>query len=416
MADTKISALTAASDLASATVPIVQGGANKKAAISLFDDRYAGAASVRTILTADTTYHAIDYPSPMGVGGETGTGTALDPFVGPQFALDWLQKNIDTAGYNVRLEIDSDIATENAPDGFTALAVDYFPLVGGGELTIAFTGGSKSTCATSGVGINSLAPLLTVENADFDGIDDSVYFGHVVAAAGEIDLFNPKFGKAGTAQHYYAAIRLSGVGIGGSAEIYGSAANHALATNGATVADGADYTLTGTPAFDTFAVGFDSAVIEFLGTFTGSATGKLYDGQTGTSIHSTNTLPGDAPGTLDATSSYNGVFGAASTVAGNKITETGNGPFTVADDTSILVLNRGSPGASSVVLGALADRAGLDLRIFDLAGNAGDITITPDGSETIMGAATWTLGSSADGKAAFHMIPDTDNGTWLAGA
>ena len=39
MADTKISDMTAATDLDSATIPIVQAGVNKKAAISIFDTR-----------------------------------------------------------------------------------------------------------------------------------------------------------------------------------------------------------------------------------------------------------------------------------------------------------------------------------------------------------------------------------------
>lgn len=42
MADTKISALTVATDLVSADVPIVQGGANKKAASTLFTTMVQG--------------------------------------------------------------------------------------------------------------------------------------------------------------------------------------------------------------------------------------------------------------------------------------------------------------------------------------------------------------------------------------
>lgn len=38
MADTKISALTAATDITSADIPIVQGGTNKRAANTLFAD------------------------------------------------------------------------------------------------------------------------------------------------------------------------------------------------------------------------------------------------------------------------------------------------------------------------------------------------------------------------------------------
>lgn len=40
MTDTKISAMSSATDLSGATIPIVQGAANKKADMSLFDNRY----------------------------------------------------------------------------------------------------------------------------------------------------------------------------------------------------------------------------------------------------------------------------------------------------------------------------------------------------------------------------------------
>lgn len=51
MADIKISAMTAATDLISSVIPIVQGGTNKKAAISLFDTRYWATSGSTTITT-----------------------------------------------------------------------------------------------------------------------------------------------------------------------------------------------------------------------------------------------------------------------------------------------------------------------------------------------------------------------------
>lgn len=211
----------------------------------------------------------------------------------------------------------------------------------------------------------------------------------------------------------------------------------------------------------TFVHATTSSITDFnTGTFTGVGTvfGKKYIGTTGATINSTEGLPGDEDGTLDQTSSYNGDFGggggggAVDSVNGHTgvvtldagdipftpavwlastdvqaalaelagggalVIETGNGPYTVAADTAILVLNRGSPGASAVTLGTVAARNKLPLYIFDWAGNAGDITITPNGSETIMLAATWKLGSNADKKAAARFIPSTGLSGWLAGA
>lgn len=53
MADSKISALTAASDLTGADIPIVQGGANKRAGIALFTPAAIGAATAAQGAKAD---------------------------------------------------------------------------------------------------------------------------------------------------------------------------------------------------------------------------------------------------------------------------------------------------------------------------------------------------------------------------
>mgnify|MGYP001591579658 CR=1 FL=1 len=76
------------------------------------------------------------------------------------------------------------------------------------------------------------------------------------------------------------------------------------------------------------------------------------------------------------------------------VVQTGAGPFTLTDEVW-LVLNKAAPSATSIVLPAVATRmtSGL-LWVVDWAGNAGDITFTPNGAETIMGLASWIVGSS----------------------
>jgi hypothetical protein len=87
MADTKISDLTAATDLSGAVVPIVQGGANKRAAASLF--HVAGGTDV-----------------PLADGG---TGASLsDP--GADRIMAW-----DDSGGTVAFIALADITTEAAP-------------------------------------------------------------------------------------------------------------------------------------------------------------------------------------------------------------------------------------------------------------------------------------------------------------
>lgn len=94
---------------------------------------------------------------------------------------------------------------------------------------------------------------------------------------------------------------------------------------------------------------------------------------------------------------------------------TGAGPFTIAATQSFLILNKAAPSATSVVLGSVADRSNLKLTIIDYKGNAGDITITPNGTEKIMGLSSWTVASSGGngfgGK--IELIPSEDLNGWL---
>lgn len=69
-----------------------------------------------------------------------------------------------------------------------------------------------------------------------------------------------------------------------------------------------------------------------------------------------------------------------------------NGIVIDADD-EFIIFNKPAPAASTVSLPAVATRSGLPLFIADYKGNAGDIVITPFGTETIMGYANWTIGS-----------------------
>lgn len=76
------------------------------------------------------------------------------------------------------------------------------------------------------------------------------------------------------------------------------------------------------------------------------------------------------------------------------VVKTTAGPFTITDEVWF-VLNKAVPGATSIVLPAVSTRmaSGL-LWIVDWAGNAGDITFTPNGAETIMGLSSWVVGST----------------------
>lgn len=127
------------------------------------------------------------------------------------------------------------------------------------------------------------------------------------------------------------------------------------------------------------------------------------------------------PGKVIASAVWNVIFtdlSAALTVLGQVIlrepvVKTTAGPFTISTETYI-ALNKGSPSTTGVTLPAVATRNGQPLRIVDWAGNAGDITFTPNGVETIEGLATWVLASSGGAGlgGSITLIPSTTLSGW----
>lgn len=103
--------------------------------------------------------------------------------------------------------------------------------------------------------------------------------------------------------------------------------------------------------------------------------------------------------------------GTGGGTTGTEVIETGAGPFVVADNESALILNKAIASATAITLGPVADRSGLDWVVSDVGNNAGDIVITPAPGETIMGFATYTIGS---GGAATFKPNATLNGWFMS--
>jgi hypothetical protein len=90
---------------------------------------------------------------------------------------------------------------------------------------------------------------------------------------------------------------------------------------------------------------------------------------------------------------------------------------TIAAATQAVAITRAAPSATALTLPSVASRGGVPLKIIDWSTSVTDhtITLTPNGSETIMKAATWPLYSNAASLASVTLYPSTTlNGWYIA--
>lgn len=90
---------------------------------------------------------------------------------------------------------------------------------------------------------------------------------------------------------------------------------------------------------------------------------------------------------------------------------------TIAAGTAAVAVQRAAPATTGLTLPAVADQDGVPLRIVDWSSAVTDhtITLTPDGAETIMQAATWAIYSNAAQLGSLTLYPSTVlNGWYIA--
>ena len=119
------------------------------------------------------------------------------------------------------------------------------------------------------------------------------------------------FGPAASGNYHMLANNNSAIIVSGSYSITGGAGNHYYATRGSVINDSVNptVTLTGTPAFTAFTAADDAGVVAMFNvTFSGSATGKRFDGNLNGVIHTLgagiNYFPGNAAGTTNNGAQY----------------------------------------------------------------------------------------------------------------
>lgn len=83
------------------------------------------------------------------------------------------------------------------------------------------------------------------------------------------------------------------------------------------------------------------------------------------------------------------------------------GDFTVLPTDDIIILAKESPSSTAATLSSSASMAGREVDVYDATGNAGTVTFTPNGSETVNGLSSFTGTSAgvAGGGVAFHVTP-----------
>ncbi len=105
----------------------------------------------------------------------------------------------------------------------------------------------------------------------------------------------------------------------------------------------------------------------------------------------------------------------SSLITGNVIKVTAAGTVTVGPSTTAVLIQKASPSPTPINLPSILARSGLPLHVADINGNGGDITLTPDGTEKIMGVAPWTISSGGvPGLGGSLTInPSTDINGWF---
>lgn len=93
------------------------------------------------------------------------------------------------------------------------------------------------------------------------------------------------------------------------------------------------------------------------------------------------------------------------------------GSATVGAGDAAIAINRVAPSATGLTLPKVSDRLGLPLHIIDWSTSVTDhtITLTPNGTEKIMRAATWPLYSNAGSLVSVTLYPSVVlNGWYIA--
>ena len=280
------------SELVAATVPLVgdesfelvQDGVNKKIPLS---------SLARIKLTADTTY----YVATTG-NDSTGDGSVGNPWLTIQKAIAWVASNIDGGSWAITIQVAAG----------TYASCILRPLLGSGAYTLngdTITPANVIISASAGACVVGSSTPWVVRGFTFV---NSAGNGVQTSAGASLTLGNNTFGAC-SGRHM--AVYEGKINVSDNYTITGNSYAHWLVQGASSsiTCNQRTITISGTPAFTIFAEASTlGAMILWNNTFSGSATGKRYQGVLNAVINAfgagTSYLPGNAAGTVATGAQY----------------------------------------------------------------------------------------------------------------
>jgi hypothetical protein len=267
--------------------------------------------NARQVLTANRNYHVATTGN-----DNTGDGSAGSPWRTLQYAADWVQANLDFAGFEVQILLADGVYTGGLslgglPLGMTAAG----QLVINGDntdntaVTIHVTGGDAIFCeAGASIYVKNLTVVATASGGEGG---DGISAGY----AGVIEFSNVNFGACSGNQIYASAggsvIAMGGYQISGGAQVHAQAATGGYIELSSSPNRHVSVTLNGTPNFSgAFVMAGAGSISAANNTFPGTtATGPKFDAHLNGVIFTGNKTVNYFPGSVAGSVSTGGQYG-----------------------------------------------------------------------------------------------------------
>ena len=269
-------------------------------------------ANSRQVLSGNHIYHVA---TPAGGGSDTtGDGSTANPWATVDFAVTWVQENLDVGGHTVTIEVADGIYNDPIPAAGALIGA-----TGPGQLVILGNSGDNTAvvfhctgadCLDVQAGASIWIKDITLQSTASGGAGGN---GLTASYAGELLMSNCNFGAC-SGNHMYAAaggsiIVMGSYSISGGAQCHAQAATEGYIEMSSYPDRGVHLTISGNPNFSGgFTVAGAGSISAANNSFTGSATGPRYDahlnGVIFTNNHGASYFPGSVAGSVSTGGQY----------------------------------------------------------------------------------------------------------------